>query len=146
MTTHAINIDKLWTSVEGKIRIVPSQRNLGQVRYLASHTRTTQAELVSLGIILVILQVLDGVLTGVGMAQYGLHMEGNALLRMLMSYVGYIPALVVTKCLAIGIIAILCAQAFRVRWLKYAFGTIIIMYATLAIAPWTYMLTRDLFS
>jgi hypothetical protein len=144
MTTHAINIDKLWTSVEGKIRVVPSQRKFGQVTYLASHSRTTQAELATLGIILVVLQVLDGILTGVGMAQYGLHMEGNALLRMLMSYIGYIPALILTKCIAIGIITVLCDQAFRVRWLKYAFGTIIIMYAALAIAPWTYMLTRDL--
>ena len=144
MTTHAINIDKLWTSVEGKVRIIPAQRKSGQLIYLASHTRTTQSELLFLGAILVVLQILDGILTGVGMAQYGLHMEGNALLRLLMSHIGYIPALILTKCVAIAIIALLCSQAFRVRWLKYAFTTIIIMYTTLAIAPWTYMLTRDL--
>ena len=80
------------------------------------------------GISLAILQVLDGVLTGIGMYQFGTNAEGNALLRVLMEQMGYIPALVTAKCIAIGIIATLCGISGRVSWLKYALAGLCFVY------------------
>ncbi len=133
--------------MDGRAKVVPfpNVRNGSErVAFVSSHRKTSHAELILLGTILAILQILDGILTGVGMAQYGTAMEGNILLRTLMSHIGYIPALVVTKTVAVGVIASLCHHTVTVSWLKSAFTTIIVLYAVFAIAPWTYLLTRDL--
>jgi hypothetical protein len=89
------------------------------------------------------LQILDGLLTGIGMAQFGVHMEGNALLRTLMHHVGYIPALVLVKTLSLGVIASLCFCAPKIRWLKHAFQGIIALYVVAAILPWSVILTME---
>ena len=84
---------------------------------------------------------MDGLLTGLGMAQFGVHMEGNIFLRTLMSQVGYIPALVMVKSMAIGVVAALCIHGWRVKWLKHALRGIIALYATFAVLPWMVLLT-----
>lgn len=97
-------------------------------------------ELLILGCALVILQVLDGVLTGIGMATFGTEMEGNFLLQRLMLTLGYIPALLLTKTLAIWTIVFLCAQAGKVPWLRYVLRGVGALYFGAAIVPWTYIL------
>jgi hypothetical protein len=77
------------------------------------------------------------------MAQFGVHMEGNALLRTLMNHVGYIPALVIVKTLALAVIAGLCTCAPKIRWLKHAFQGIIALYVVAAILPWSVILTME---
>ena len=70
---------------------------------LAIHKRSfvpTQ-EVVLLGVLLAILQLWDGVLTGIGMLHWGTGMEGNLFLRFLMEQFGYITALVLIKCAAL---------------------------------------------
>ena len=103
----------------------------------------SQREVLILGIILSLAQVLDGILTGIGMATYGTSMEGNALLRSLMHSIGYLPALLIVKSASIGVIAFLCAQALRVSWLKLAMRAVIAIYIVFAIVPWTYILVTE---
>ena len=99
--------------------------------------QTVSRDILSLGILLAVLQVCDGVLTGIGIAHFGIHAEGNAFLRFLMESVGYIPALVLAKSVAIGIIGALCLLAGRVRWLKTAMTGIAAIYIGAAVLPWT---------
>ena len=100
-------------------------------------------EIIVLGVILAALQILDGILTGIGMSQYGTAMEGNILLRSLMSVIGYIPALVIVKGASIALIALLCHQATKISWLKPAFYGVIALYVVAAVVPWTYILIAD---
>jgi hypothetical protein len=100
-------------------------------------------DIIVLGLILATLQILDGILTGVGMSQYGTGMEGNVLLRSLMGAIGYIPALVLVKGASIGLIALLCQQAPKISWLKPAFYGVIAVYLMGAVVPWTYILITD---
>lgn len=97
-------------------------------------------EILILGAILALLQVFDGILTGIGVSQFGTSMEGNALLRSLMGFVGYIPALLIVKSASIALIGVLCLQAQKVWWLKPAFIGVIALYLCMAVIPWTYIL------
>ena len=102
-----------------------------------------QREVLTLGFLLALLQVLDGVLTGIGVATYGTAMEGNSLLRSLMLAIGYLPALLLVKGASIGVIAFLCTQAPKVRWLILAMRAVIVVYLALAVVPWTYILLTE---
>lgn len=102
-----------------------------------------QREVLLLGVLLSLMQVLDGVLTGFGMATYGTSMEGNILLRSLMHTIGYLPALFLVKSASIGVIAFLCSQALKVRWLKVAMRAVIAIYLVFAVVPWTYILLTE---
>lgn len=101
-------------------------------------------DVIVIGLILATLQILDGVLTAIGMYQYGQGMEGNVLLRSLMAVIGYIPALVIVKSCSIGLIALLCTQATKMTWLKPALYGVIALYTFGAVIPWTYILVSDL--
>jgi len=101
-------------------------------------------DIIALGFILATLQILDGVLTGIGMAQYGTSMEGNILLRSLMTIIGYIPALFVVKSASIALIVLLCQQTTKIRWLKPALYGVMALYVIGAVVPWTYILVTDL--
>jgi hypothetical protein len=90
------------------------------------------------------LQILDGVLTGIGMAQYGTSMEGNLLLRSLMTTIGYIPALLLVKGGSVALIALLCHQTTKISWLKPALYGVGALYVVAAVVPWTYILVSDL--
>ncbi len=134
---------RIWSSVEGRARLHDVRQPVRRPLLIQSHTRTFASEILVLGITLAVLQILDGLLTGIGMAQFGVHMEGNALLRTLMNHVGYIPALVIVKTVALGVIAGLCTCAPKIRWLKHAFQGIIALYVVAAILPWSVILTME---
>lgn len=101
-------------------------------------------DIITLGLILATLQVIDGILTGIGVHHYGTGMEGNMLLRGLMTVVGCIPALMLVKGGAIALIAMLCRQATKMSWLKPAFYGVIALYVVGAVIPWTYILVTDI--
>jgi hypothetical protein len=101
-------------------------------------------EIIVLGLILSTLQILDGVLTGIGMAHYGTTMEGNILLRSLMSVMGYLPALILVKGASIALIVLLCQQTTKISWLKPALYGVVGLYVIGAVVPWTYILETDL--
>ena len=97
---------------------------------------------VMLGAILITLQVLDGVLTALGMSTFGMSAEGNLLLRVLMEQVGYVTALVIAKSFAVVIVCILCLLSHRISWIKAAFSVIIGVYLIAAVVPWSIVLCK----
>lgn len=101
-------------------------------------------EIVSLCALLILLQILDGLLTGLGMHFLGVHFEANPLLRSLMLQYGYVEALLFSKGLAICIILVLCGLSHAVHWLKYALQIMVGIYLTVAIIPWAYILCQRL--
>ena len=95
--------------------------------------------IITLGLILTTLQLLDGVLTGIGVHLFGTSIEANYLLRFLMEHIGAVPALLFTKLLAVVVIVALCFAAQQVKWLATAFKATIVYYVVLAIIPWAYI-------
>lgn len=123
--------------------VAPSLRLVQGGKRITAAARSLPTDIIVLGLILTSLQILDGILTGIGMSQYGTGMEGNLLLRSLMSAIGYIPALVLVKGASIALITLLCQQAPKISWLKPAFYGVIALYVMGAVVPWTYILIAD---
>lgn len=101
-------------------------------------------EILILGAALAVLQVLDGVLTAIGVAHLGTEVEGNTLIRFLMEHLGYIPALVLIKTVALGVIAGICVLSSRVHWLSFAMKAVICIYIGAAIIPWTFVIAKNI--
>jgi hypothetical protein len=97
-------------------------------------------EIMFLGMLLVLLQIGDGLLTGLGINTYGVHAEGNFLIKYLISEIGLFPALLATKSIAIAIVFLLCLMASQVIWLPRAMKCVIAIYFFAAIIPWSYIL------
>lgn len=119
------------------------QRPAASLTLIQGGLTHSQREVLILGLILSLMQVLDGILTGIGIATYGTSMEGNLLLRSVMHTIGYLPALLLVKGSSIGVISFLCSQALKVSWLKLAMRTVIAIYLAFAIVPWTYILASE---
>ncbi len=102
-------------------------------------------EIAILGVILVMMQIADGILTAVGVSYFGTSIEGNVVLRSLMNSYGVVATLVGVKVLAIGIIMALCHLAFTVTWLRSALKLVISLYLFAAILPWSYILATSTF-
>lgn len=94
----------------------------------------------TLGLILALTQVLDGVLTAIGMTNFGIEAEGNILLRTMMSAWGFIPALVIAKSAAVAVVFSLVVMARSVHWVPTALKGLIAAYVLAAIIPWTMIL------
>lgn len=98
-----------------------------------------------LGSILILLQIFDGILTGLGMNFFGTDMEGNVLLRTMMHTLGVVPALLVVKSFAISVIIVLVNLSSQVKWLPLAMKGVIGLYLLAAIIPWSVILARHIF-
>ena len=97
-------------------------------------------EIAILGIILVGMQIADGILTAIGVSYFGTSIEGNVVLRTLMNSYGVVATLIGVKVIAIGIVMTLCHLAFTVTWLRSALKLVISLYLFAAIIPWSYIL------
>ena len=95
-----------------------------------------------LGLTLVLLQILDGLLTYAGLSLLGIHMEGNVFLRELMHAYGTAIPLVIVKILAILIVLRLTFFAHNRRWIRPLIFSLIVIYFVLAVAPWTYLISK----
>ena len=95
---------------------------------------------VHLAFFLAFLQVLDGVLTSIGISRFGVNAEGNILLRSLMLQIGHVTALFMVKTTAIAIVGILAVVSREVAWVRSALGFVALLYLVVAIIPWTYIL------
>jgi Domain of unknown function (DUF5658) len=115
-------------------------------RVLEKSRKITSSELVEaqrafqLGMLLCLLQAVDGFLTSLGISRFGIAMEGNPLLRELMICFGHIPALSFVKIFAIVSIISLTYSARKLPWINNAMGAISCVYIFAAIVPWTYFL------
>lgn len=135
--------DRYWIGVEGRGRTHIVRRQADRVRrhvHLRSHKTTVGAEIAILGLLVIGLQILDGVLTGLGMHHFGTSMEGNGFLRAMMDTLGFVPALVLVKAIAIAAVTALCLFADRVIWLRVALRGVIGIYVCMAIIPWMTLL------
>ncbi len=95
-----------------------------------------------LGLALAGCQLLDGLLTFVGLNIMGVHMEGNAFLRELMHAYGTLPTLFTVKCLAIVAVFLLAFHAHRRRWIRPLMLMLIAVYFMLAVLPWSYLISK----
>jgi hypothetical protein len=141
--------ERLWVGVEGRGKTHCLRRTAirGNRRFsIRSHRTTASAELAVLGLFIIALQILDGVLTGLGIAHFGTNMEGNPILRGLMHEVGFIPAITIVKGIAIATVTGLCLFADRVSWLRRAFRGVIAIYLVFAIIPWVTLLGAKVFA
>lgn len=94
-------------------------------------------EVAVLGAILILLQIMDGVLTAIGVGHFGHASEANLAIRYLMESWGHIPALITVKSFAIVVVAVLCVLARHVSWIPRAMKGVIALYLGAAIIPWT---------
>lgn len=101
-------------------------------------------DILFLGLILILMQVADGLLTAYGVSLFGTAAEGNPLVRSLMDIFGYLPALFIVKACAVMIIFYLCKLSSEVIWLTGAMRGMIGLYLLAAIIPWTAILVRHL--
>lgn len=86
------------------------------------------------------LQLIDALLTGIGVSRFGIESEGNPMLRELMVNLGAIPALTIVKMLAICAIVIMASLVRRVRWVPHALLGTCCIYLAFAVIPWSYYL------
>lgn len=93
-----------------------------------------------LGVALVFIQILDGFFTNLGIAEYGIEIEGNPILQYFMHTYHYSLVLAVTKVTAIIAIIGICYSAKYIDWVHYAMFTVIGIYLTAAIFPWMHIL------
>lgn len=125
---EAITISGLYQALKSKI-------------YNVIHRKVSTSELIFIALTLAFLQILDGILTGVGVMSFGPEIEANRFIRLLIESWGVIPALLTVKIFALGIIVALCTMVPRVAWLASAMKMIIVLYIFAAIIPWTMILT-----
>lgn len=98
------------------------------------------ATAIYLGCSLVVLQVLDGILTSIGVSRFGTAVEGNPFLRQVMENLGHVSALALLKSLAIVVVILLTFGTTKVNWLKQALAALTCIYLFTAVLPWTYIL------
>jgi hypothetical protein len=86
-------------------------------------------------LVFLVTQVLDGVLTYIGVSTYGMHMEGNPVIAWLMSAMGQGPALATAKVTAgfFGVVLHLSAVHTAVALLAG-------FYLIVAVVPWVAIL------
>lgn len=97
-----------------------------------------------IGVCLATCQILDGVLTYIGLSLFGIHMEGNDFLRKLMAFYGMAPALFVVKLVALLIAIILALQSHRRKWMRPVLVGVVAFYLALAVIPWTIIISKEL--
>jgi hypothetical protein len=106
---------------------------------------TLSSKAAILGVSLIVLQLLDGFLTFWGLSIFGVEMEGNVLLRDLAILYGAAPALFFVKLVAIGFVIFLTFFAHRRRWIRPVIVALVVLYLTLAVIPWIYLLVGNAF-
>lgn len=97
-----------------------------------------------IGTALALCQLLDGLLTYIGLSLLGIHMEGNGFMRSLMYYYGMAPALFFVKLFAMAIAIGLALHSHNRRWMRPVLIGIVAFYLILAVVPWTIIISKEL--
>ena len=85
-------------------------------------------------LLFLISQVLDGAFTYLGVSAFGMS-EGNPLIAYYMTHHGVGPSLTVAKMLAV-----VCSMVLHLLGLHRTLGLLTLMYLSMAVLPWTYLL------
>ncbi len=94
-----------------------------------------------LGLFLAVCQLLDGMLTYAGLSIFGIRMEGNAFLHMLMEAYGSFPVLFVTKLIALVLVGFLTIYSHRRHWFRPVIAVLCLIYLLLAVFPWVALIS-----
>jgi len=78
-----------------------------------------------------VVQVLDGILTYIGIAQWGPGIEANPLVSSAVAYAGVGAGLTATKVLAVG-----CGIILHLRRVHHVVAFLTAVYIAVAILPW----------
>lgn len=97
-------------------------------------------KVLNLAFCLVAFQIMDGILTSIGVSRFGSDIEGNPLLRSLIELFGHIPVLTSIKIIAVFFVFILAVNSRYIPWITSALRAICYVYFFTAIVPWTYIL------
>jgi hypothetical protein len=100
---------------------------------LIPDTRTRHGDVAF--VLFVLMQLLDGIFTYVGIAAFGPGIEANPLLAWYVAVYGATTALVGAKLMALGCGAILYATAMH-----RTMGALVVVYVVGALAPWVRIL------
>jgi uncharacterized membrane protein len=109
-----------------------------------SGTVSLSKKAVSLGLLLIICQILDGLLTYIGLRILGVNMEGNSFLRSLMHAYGMLPALFFAKCVALLLVGILMLYAHKRKWIRPIIFLLAVIYLSLAVIPWIVLISNSI--
>jgi hypothetical protein len=85
-------------------------------------------------VLFLVAQLLDGVFTYLGVAAFGLS-EGNPIIAYYMKHHGVGPSVTVAKILAVA-----CSMVLHLLGLHRTLGLLTLLYLSLAVLPWTYLL------
>ena len=135
MTELVLNISKEGAAFFSRMLKAPAR---------ASYVRAVDSEIIFIGITLVALQILDGMLTAIGVSHFGPAIEANPMIRNLMQVIGPMGALLLVKGTAVVVVLALCCLSQKVSWLLKALRFMPIVYLGAAILPWTYVLVFHL--
>ena len=80
-------------------------------------------------------QVLDGAFTYIGVRAFGISVEANPLLAVLMTHLGHGPALMTAKFVAASL-----GIGLHLRGTHVAVALLAVFYIAAAVLPWTLML------
>lgn len=86
----------------------------------------------------VAIQLADGIMTALGVSQFGAAIEGNPLLRFIAGGAGIGATLVGAKLLAIS-----CATVLHLHSRHLALAVLTLAYVLAAIVPWTLLLASS---
>lgn len=130
---HAVS--NLTSTISSGLQLAPANR---------TEASSITKEIIILGLVLASLQVIDGVLTGIGVSHFGIEIEGNILIRSLMEQIGYVQALILVKGFALAVIVAICSLAGKVKWLGFAMRGIAIIYIAAAVIPWSFVIAKHI--
>jgi len=85
---------------------------------------------------LIVLQILDGVFTYIAVDKYGVNVEANPLVKLLIVKYGHLWSLFVLKLLAIIIIIVLSKKADEYKFISNSLIFVAMFYFFFAIVPW----------
>ncbi len=85
-------------------------------------------------LLFLVAQALDGAFTYLGVSAFGVS-EGNPLIAYYIRHHGVGPSVTVAK-----ILAVVCSMVLHLLGLHRTLGVLTLMYLSLAVLPWTYLL------
>jgi len=90
--------------------------------------------------IFVVVQILDGIFTFIGVTKFGPEAEGNYIIYLLINMFGTLPALLLAKSVAIVALYVLCKSHITKPKIMFFTQAILGFYVVRAILPWMYVL------
>jgi uncharacterized membrane protein len=124
----------------------PNERNVELFRSanreikVLSGTDEQTNDLMVLGSLLILVQILDGLFTAIGINSFGIAIEGNPLIRSAIEVWGVVPTLFSIKLATITVTIFLMFMVREVEWLRKALQLTVGVYLLAAIIPWSAIL------